>query len=40
MKSTSRESNIEGRIVNLSSLGHQYSYREGILFDAINDESR
>ncbi|KAM5572434.1 short-chain dehydrogenase TIC 32, chloroplastic [Rosa sericea] len=40
MKSTSRESNIEGRIVNLSSLGHQYSYREGIRFDAINDESK
>ncbi|KAL6192941.1 hypothetical protein ACLB2K_034026 [Fragaria x ananassa] len=40
MKNTTKESNIEGRIVNLSSLGHQYSYPEGIRFDAINDESK
>ncbi|BBH03374.1 NAD(P)-binding Rossmann-fold superfamily protein [Prunus dulcis] len=39
MKSTSRESNIEGRIVNVSSLLHPYGYREGIRFDKINDES-
>lgn len=37
MKSTSRESNREGRIVNVSSLLHQYGYREGIRFDKIND---
>ncbi|PRQ17656.1 putative very-long-chain 3-oxoacyl-CoA reductase [Rosa chinensis] len=39
MKRTSRESNKEGRIVNLSSMGHQYVYREGIRFDKINEES-
>lgn len=40
MKKTSRESNKEGRIVNVSSEGHKYTYPEGILFDEINDESR
>ncbi|KAL6182208.1 hypothetical protein ACLB2K_043631 [Fragaria x ananassa] len=40
MKQTSRNSNIEGRIVNVSSLGHRYTYREGIRFDLINDKSR
>ncbi|CAN6223291.1 unnamed protein product [Urochloa humidicola] len=39
MKKTSRESNVEGRIVNVSSEGHRFSYREGIRFDKINDES-
>ncbi|XP_021820845.1 short-chain dehydrogenase TIC 32, chloroplastic-like [Prunus avium] len=38
MKSTSRESNTEGRIVNVSSLSHQYGYHEGIRFDKLNDE--
>jgi len=40
MKKTARESNKEGRIVNLSSEGHRFAYREGIRFDKINDESR
>ncbi|XP_021820822.1 short-chain dehydrogenase TIC 32, chloroplastic-like [Prunus avium] len=40
MKSTSRERKGEGRIVNVSSLGHRYGYREGFCFDKINDESR
>lgn len=40
MKKTSRESNKEGRIVNVSSEGHKYTYPEGIFFDEINDESR
>ncbi|XP_062029496.1 short-chain dehydrogenase TIC 32, chloroplastic-like [Rosa rugosa] len=40
MKHTSRESGIEGRIVNVSSLGHTYVYNEGIRFDSFNDESR
>ncbi|XP_062028183.1 short-chain dehydrogenase TIC 32, chloroplastic-like isoform X1 [Rosa rugosa] len=40
MKHTSRKSSIEGRIVNVSSFGHRYIYREGIRFDSINDESR
>ncbi|CAL2260231.1 unnamed protein product [Prunus armeniaca] len=40
MKSTSRERKTEERIVNVSSLGHRYGYREGFCFDKINDESR
>ncbi|XP_065858289.1 short-chain dehydrogenase TIC 32, chloroplastic-like [Euphorbia lathyris] len=39
MKNTARESNREGRIVNLSSGGHNFAYREGIRFDKINDKS-
>ncbi|KAM7525770.1 hypothetical protein LguiA_015672 [Lonicera macranthoides] len=39
MKDTVRESHKEARIVNLSSMGHQFSYSEGIRFDKINDES-
>ncbi|XP_062026235.1 short-chain dehydrogenase TIC 32, chloroplastic-like isoform X1 [Rosa rugosa] len=40
MKHTSRESRIEGRVVNVASLGHKFGYPEGIVFDEINDESR
>ncbi|KAK1352789.1 NAD(P)-binding rossmann-fold protein [Heracleum sosnowskyi] len=39
MKSTARESHKEGRIVNVSSEGHRFAYRDGIRFDKINDES-
>ncbi|KAK8656106.1 hypothetical protein V6N13_108665 [Hibiscus sabdariffa] len=39
MKKTARESNIEGRIINVSSEAHLYSYKEGIHFDKINDQS-
>ncbi|KAB2088834.1 hypothetical protein ES319_A03G026100v1 [Gossypium barbadense] len=39
MKKTARESNIEGRIVNVSSIGHRFTYSEGIRFNKINDES-
>ncbi|KAA8539935.1 hypothetical protein F0562_026627 [Nyssa sinensis] len=39
MKKTARESSKEGRIVNVSSRRHQFSYREGIRFDKINDQS-
>ncbi|OVA14008.1 Short-chain dehydrogenase/reductase SDR [Macleaya cordata] len=39
MKSTARQSNIEGRIINVSSEGYRFSYREGIRFDKINDRS-
>lgn len=39
MKKTSCESNVEGRIVNVSSEGHRFAYREGIRFAKINDES-
>ncbi|TKY45217.1 Short-chain dehydrogenase TIC 32 [Spatholobus suberectus] len=39
MKKTTHESKKQGRIVNVSSMGHQFTYREGILFDKINDQS-
>ncbi|KAI4351702.1 hypothetical protein L6164_006036 [Bauhinia variegata] len=39
MKKTARESKKEGRIVNVSSGAHRITYREGIRFDKINDES-
>lgn len=39
MKRTACESNQEGRIVNVSSEGHRFAYREGIRFEKINDES-
>ncbi|KAG7016861.1 Short-chain dehydrogenase TIC 32, chloroplastic [Cucurbita argyrosperma subsp. argyrosperma] len=40
MKKTAVESEKEGRIVNVSSEAHRYTYPEGIQFDGINDESR
>ncbi|XP_026409141.1 short-chain dehydrogenase TIC 32, chloroplastic-like [Papaver somniferum] len=39
MKSTAQESSVEGRIVNVSSEGHRFAYKEGIRFDKINDQS-
>lgn len=39
MKKTAKETGIEGRIVNLSSVAHFLTYDEGIRFDMINDES-
>ncbi|XP_047321451.1 short-chain dehydrogenase TIC 32, chloroplastic-like [Impatiens glandulifera] len=39
MKTTAFESKIEGRIVNVSSMAHQFMYKEGIPFDKINEES-
>uniref|UniRef100_A0A453GY46 Short-chain dehydrogenase TIC 32, chloroplastic n=1 Tax=Aegilops tauschii subsp. strangulata TaxID=200361 RepID=A0A453GY46_AEGTS len=38
MKKTSRESNVEGRIVIVASEGHRVTYKEGIRFAKINDE--
>ncbi|KAJ0100348.1 hypothetical protein Patl1_20155 [Pistacia atlantica] len=38
MKRTARESKKEGRIVNVSSRRHKFSYPEGIRFDKINDQ--
>uniref|UniRef100_A0A453GZA1 Uncharacterized protein n=1 Tax=Aegilops tauschii subsp. strangulata TaxID=200361 RepID=A0A453GZA1_AEGTS len=38
MKKTSHESNVEGRIVNVSSEGHRFAYKEGIRFAKLNDE--
>ncbi|WCJ24146.1 NAD(P)-binding Rossmann-fold superfamily protein [Euphorbia peplus] len=39
MKNTTRESNQEGRIVNVSSEGHNIAYPGGIRFGQINDQS-
>ncbi|KAJ6326744.1 hypothetical protein OIU78_013767, partial [Salix suchowensis] len=39
MKNTARESNREGRIVNLSSSAHRHPFPGGIRFDSINDEA-
>ncbi|KAI4300134.1 hypothetical protein L6164_033545 [Bauhinia variegata] len=38
MKQTAKDSGIEGRIVNLSSIAHTYTYEEGIRFDKLNDQ--
>ncbi|GKD77253.1 short-chain dehydrogenase TIC 32, chloroplastic-like protein, partial [Tanacetum coccineum] len=40
MKKTARQSKKEGRIVNLSSEAHRFTYPEGIRFDKINDEKQ
>ncbi|GMN44573.1 hypothetical protein TIFTF001_013772 [Ficus carica] len=40
MKRTTLECKREGRIVNVSSRRHKFSYKEGIRFDKINDKSR
>ncbi|XP_071919381.1 short-chain dehydrogenase TIC 32, chloroplastic-like isoform X1 [Coffea arabica] len=39
MKTTARDCQREGRIVNVSSVGHNFTYQEGIRFDKINDQS-
>ncbi|XP_021867274.1 short-chain dehydrogenase TIC 32, chloroplastic [Spinacia oleracea] len=39
MKNTVLESGKEGRIVNVSSEGHRFTYNEGILFHKLNDPS-
>ncbi|CAM8930585.1 unnamed protein product [Rhodiola kirilowii] len=40
MKRTASKSQTEGRIINVSSRRHQFSYPEGIRFNHINDKSR
>ncbi|ERM94993.1 hypothetical protein AMTR_s00009p00229030 [Amborella trichopoda] len=40
MKNTARKCKTEGRIVNVSSYAHTFSYQEGIRFEHINDSSR
>ncbi|CAA7398133.1 unnamed protein product [Spirodela intermedia] len=40
MKATAKETGIEGRIVNLSSIAHLNTYPGGILFEEINERSR
>ncbi|CAA2981618.1 Hypothetical predicted protein [Olea europaea subsp. europaea] len=39
IKKTARKSSQEGRIVNVSSRRHKFSYPEGILFSKINDQT-
>ncbi|KAK1264863.1 hypothetical protein QJS04_geneDACA011214 [Acorus gramineus] len=39
MKRTAKETGIEGRIVNLASIAHRYTYNKGIRFDKLNDNS-
>ncbi|GMI76484.1 hypothetical protein like AT4G23420 [Hibiscus trionum] len=39
MKKTAHGSKTEGRIVNVSSRRHKFSYQEGIRFNKINDQS-
>ncbi|XP_028765569.1 short-chain dehydrogenase TIC 32, chloroplastic [Neltuma alba] len=39
MKQTAKASGIEGRIVNLSSVAHNYTYLKGIRFDKINNRT-
>ncbi|KAK1316205.1 hypothetical protein QJS10_CPA05g01711 [Acorus calamus] len=39
MKRTAKETGIEGRIVNLASIAHRYTYKKGIRFDKLNDKS-
>ncbi|XWS37861.1 hypothetical protein CRYUN_Cryun19dG0081700 [Craigia yunnanensis] len=39
MKKTAQGSKTEGRIVNVSSRSHKFSYPEGIRFNKINDQS-
>ncbi|XP_054801200.1 short-chain dehydrogenase TIC 32 B, chloroplastic-like [Prosopis cineraria] len=39
MKQTAKASGIEGRIVNLSSIAHNYSYPKGIRFEKINNRN-
>ncbi|XP_072960377.1 short-chain dehydrogenase TIC 32 B, chloroplastic [Typha angustifolia] len=38
MINTARDTGIEGRIVNLSSIAHVHTYESGIRFDKLNDE--
>lgn len=39
MKETAKVTGVQGRIVNLSSVAHLYTYKEGIRFDMVNDET-
>ena len=39
MKRTAKETGIQGRIVNVSSLAHKWTYSGGIQFNNLNEES-
>ncbi|GLT79235.1 hypothetical protein SLA2020_507290 [Shorea laevis] len=36
MKDTAKTTGIEGRVINLSSIAHQYTYKDGVRFANIN----
>ncbi|KAJ8753968.1 hypothetical protein K2173_001866 [Erythroxylum novogranatense] len=38
MKETAKATGIEGRIVNLASIAHIHTYRNGIMFENLNDK--
>lgn len=38
MKKTARRTKKQGRIVNVSSVAHRLTYREGIRLDKLNDQ--
>ncbi|KAJ0678217.1 putative very-long-chain 3-oxoacyl-CoA reductase [Helianthus annuus] len=40
MKETAARTGIEGRIVNLSSIAHRYTFEQGTVFNKINDKDR
>lgn len=39
MKNTAKNTGIEGRIVNLSSIAHAHTYGDGIRFNKLNDKN-
>ncbi|KAL6519419.1 Short-chain dehydrogenase TIC 32 B, chloroplastic [Orobanche gracilis] len=39
MKATTKSTGVKGRIVNLASVAHLHTYKEGIRFEQINDEN-
>ena len=40
LKTTAKETGEEGRIINVASEAHKYTYKGGIIFDKLNDASR
>jgi len=40
LKSTATETGEEGRIVNVASEAHKYTYKGGVVFDKLNDPTR
>ena len=38
LKATAKETGEEGRVVNVASEAHKFTYRRGIAFDKLNDE--
>lgn len=39
LKTTAKETGEEGRIINVASEAHKYTYKGGIIFDKLNDAS-